>query len=330
MIFYLGPRRLWNSNKKLTKFVYVDGQPKSMCWSYFGNYLIWKDCSKVKEEKEVWSVLIPLDSTKEVLVGKLYHEYAFEYGLAEELHSANIQITSKNEDCFLSLEWTRIERKDYVLFLKNNDEGIFLSRYDYLPMCKVNQPKNGTIEEHFQAWESLFREKDIFNYFTYGIKYFKPELSPINLSKVKQKFLTNVKVYSENAQIYANMSHWNGNILPWKTNVISLDENRQLHGTCSFSLLVDHYNKTGTQDFLKWSLRYFSGRFEHGKLQGLASLLTWNGAVIMAMFKDGVLHGPTIAIGKIPIYDLGVRIIPLKCLGLMTYHVNNFFVETWV
>ena len=300
---------MWNPDDKLSTFAYVDGQPKSMCWSYFENYLIWKDCSMVKKEKEVWSVLIPLDTTKEILVGKLYHEYEFEFAFAEELYSINIQITSKNEECFLTLEWTRIEKKDYVLFLKYLDEGIHMSSYANLPMCKVNQPINAAIEDQFIAFENMFQNKDIGRYFTYGIRYFKPELSPLDPSKVKQNFLTNVKVYSENSQIYANMSHWNGNILPWKANVISLDENRQLHGTCSFSLLVDHYNKTGTQNFLNWSLRYFSGRFEHGKLQGLASLLTWNGAIIMAMFKDGVLHGPTIAIGKIPIYDLGVRII---------------------
>ena len=305
MYFIKGLKRTWNSYKNLTNFVYVDGQqPKSKCWSYFQDYLIWEDCSMVKENSEVWSLLIPLNSSKDILSGKIYYEKGFDFGVSEEIHNVNVQITSKNDACFLNLEWTKIEKKDYILFLKPSDREVMISSYETMPMCK----QNGTISEQFYAWKNLFHETEMERYFNFGVKYIKPELSPLNPLKVKQNFLTNVKVYSKSNGIYANMSHWQGNILPWKANEISLDKNGLFHGSCSFTLLPDLFNQTGTHEFLKWSLKYFAGRFEHGKLEGLASLITWNGAFILAMFKDGELHGPAIAIGGVPIYDLGVII----------------------
>ena len=315
---------MWNSDKNLTNLVYIDGQPKSMCWSYFQDYLIWEDCSIVKESSELWSLLVPLNSTKDILIGKIYSENSFEFGVGEEIHSVNVHITSENDSCFLTLEWTKIEKKDYVLFLKSSDREVSISSYETMPMCKENQPKNGTISEQYHAWNGLFQETQMGRYFHFGVKYFKPELSPLDPTKVKQKFLTNVKIYSKNNEIYANMSHWQGNTLPWKAHRISLDNNELLHGTCSFSLLVNWRNKTGTHEFLKWSLKYFSGRFEHGKLQGIASLITWNGAYIIAMFKDGELHGPAIAMGVVPIYDLGVINYTTLLLFKSTYKLSNY------
>ena len=130
----------------------------------------------------------------------------------------------------------------------------------------------------------------------------------MNISKVKQNFLIveKIEMHSDNSKIYAYLAHWKGKLVPWETKMISFDLNSNLHGVCAFELPEDKLNTTGRHDFLNWSLTYFSGYFNHGRLQGLVLMKTLKGSTVYAMFKDGELHGPAYAAGSIPIYDYEV------------------------
>ena len=174
-------------------------------------------------------------------------------------------------------------------------------------MCKATQSDNLTAKDEFLMWEQFISENLNFNDMIHMLSFLKPETSNLQAEKVKKKFISQVIIFTENNQILANMSHWEGKIATWKPYQISLDPNGKLHGVCGFDLLPEIYNKTGTHDFFHWSLKHFSGRFVHGKLEGFVSFLTWQGTVMLATFKNGELHGPAIGLGRVVVYDIWVR-----------------------
>ena len=46
-----------------------------------------------------------------------------------------------------------------------------------------------------------------------------------------------------------------------------------------------------------------SGRFKHGLLNGIVGLVTWQQQLVYSTFKDGIMHGPAIAYGTVPIMN---------------------------
>ena len=75
----------------------------------------------------------------------------------------------------------------------------------------------------------------------------------------------------------------------------------KIHGSAVLNLPTDHFNDTGRHEFLNWSLKSISGTFNHGIINGIACLITWQGQKIWATFKDGILHGPAFQYGVVPI-----------------------------
>ena len=64
---------------------------------------------------------------------------------------ADVEITSKDEECVLQLKWNVKEKLDYELFFGNNYTAkIPLKKSE--PLCKINQPKEGTPEDKFTAF----------------------------------------------------------------------------------------------------------------------------------------------------------------------------------
>ena len=133
-----------------------------------------------------------------------------------------------------------------------------------------------------------------------------PEISPMDSSKVRQKFMSKVSYFASENGIYVNMSVWEGPIATWKAKQISFDTQDKIHGECEFILNQEFFNNTGYHDMLQWSLKYISGRFEHGKLEGNAVLVTWRGLMLCATFNNGELHGPMLSYGRKFLYDLDV------------------------
>ena len=151
----------------------------------------------------------------------------------------------------------------------------------------------------------------------------KPEESDVDHFKVKQKFLIIDSIYGQSTgTLFAKISHWGGASIPWKFWG-SLDGKGLLHGSCTFELPQDFYNKTGTHEFLDWSISFFSGNFHHGKLNGVVTLKTWNGGNIFATFKDGEMHGPAFGFGRIPIFDLAVRIYEKPQRGQVVHELKD-------
>ena len=314
----MGIRRLWD-NGNLTAFKYTEGHSllsKSKCWKYFEKYqrkfLIFTDCSFIKDGDDDFSILVPLNVTEEILVGKV----DLKAGNVEDVYSAEIHITSKKDECILILDWTLSEQKDFRISLFKKDADIPINEYRTKPMCHINQTENAKPEDQLLAWEFFTAEKfenDVTNRAFEVLSYVKPETSTLDIKKVKNSFLSNVTIFIENEKIYANMSHWQGPILKWVPEMFSMDKDGLIHGVCNFDLTrADDMNKTGSPDFIDWKIKFFSGRFVHGKLQGLVVMMTWDGAIIFSTFKDGELHGPAFALGRIPIYDIGVSFYLLQ------------------
>ena len=96
----------------------------------------------------------------------------------------------------------------------------------------------------------------------------KPENSRIEPEKIRQDFITDLTIDGTKSP-QAHMSIWNGPIHPWNADYLTIDENMKPHGECVFNLVFEHYNSTGRHEFLNWSLKTISGKFIHGKLDGI-------------------------------------------------------------
>ena len=44
-------------------------------------------------------------------------------------------------------------------------------------------------------------------------------------------------------------------------------------------------------------------RFHHGLLNGIVGFITWQQQFVFATFKNGIMHGPTIVYGIVPILN---------------------------
>ena len=245
-----------------------------------------------------------LDVSKEILVGNVN----LMLGYAEDLYSANVTITSKEEECFKHFDWEIKEKKNFKLNFNGNIQ-IPDSNYETDPLCKKGQKSNGMPEQKFKIWEELIDDQSGEQNLGFQMLFhLKPDTSPMDPTKVKQKFLSDMTYFSEGPNIHVNMSVWEGPISTWKMQMGgSFDTQDQLHGICHFVLISKFINETGKHDFLDWSLEHFSGNFVHGKLQGIALLVTWRGVQMFATFKDGELHGPVSALGRKFLYDVEVK-----------------------
>ena len=322
-----GPERLWDSNNRLYSYSFKKkSKQKSKCWKADKNYLFWSDCSFVLEDaaEPFSTILIPFDTKKEILVGNV-NTIGSDNGnidaLVEDLFSAKIEMINNDHECFLMLNWDKKERKDFKLSLHRNGNQKQLP-LNYVPNKMCHDPNqfttNKTAKEQFEFWENFINDTFI-DGFENGyevLNLVKPEpSSTLELDLVQQKFISSsITIFISKNIFYANMSHWNGKSLPWRALEIHLDTNGNLHGKCSFLLEMNNWNTTGRHTLLNWSLKYFSGEFFHGKLHGLALLITWDGANIFATFQNGELHGPVFAFGTIPIYDMAVSVFLKKNL----------------
>ena len=305
-----GVVRKWDADKTLKSLMYVEKNLKvnrNRQWRVQENYLIWTEEFSTFYSGSVTEFLtffIPLDLSSEILVG----EFDPVLRLAKDLHSVNVQINSKKNDCFLDLTWTKLERKTFDLISSNGK----MIKIEHL---KDNAcPNFGTraTSEIFKKWQNRFAIPTQFAAidinitmlkFLHGVK---PLNEIINEQKVTKPFMTLKHIYFEDNVMKANISHWKGETLPWIVNTFGFDPEGQLHGVCQFELVPDYYNQTGTNDFFHWSINGFSGRFIHGKLEGLVGMTTWQGNVMMASFTNGEMHGPAISYGRSPAYDIWV------------------------
>ena len=269
-----------------------------MAWKYQKDNLIYLDRSFVTENS--WSIVIPLNISKDILVGKLNDVTH----TMDSLHTAKIVINSRESDCVLQLDWSfSKDMTHHYLHLATNT---LVPKFSYNTNQYCTLPAKN-LEEQFLMWENSLGA-EYTNLFPYkALTFLKPEESEMDHFKVKQKFMDNITIYEKEGVFYANISHWGGNIIPWEF-MGSLDYKGLFHGTCTFVLPVDYHNSTGTHNFLDWSIKLFSGTFDHGKLNGVGLIVTWDGANIFATFKDGELHGPAFAFGRIPVFDIAVRI----------------------
>ena len=226
----------------------------------------------------------------------------------EDMYSADVKITSEKENCFIHFDWKIKEKKDYKLILNGNIR-VPLFSYKTDPLCnKIQHNDNDKPEQTYLAWEKLINDEKTLK----GVQtlyHLKPEMSPMDPSKVKQKFMSNVTYISEGVNILVNMSVWEGPIATWVGSRVAFDTDGNLHGQCQLNLRREFINNTGHHDLLDWSLKFISGQFVHGKLQGHTFLTTWRGVGIIGTFKDGELHGPLHSLGRKFLFDIEV----IKC-----------------
>merc|ERR1711963_649521 len=109
---------------------------------------------------------------------------------------------------------------------------------------------------------------------------------------------------SESGIINVNFSLWNGPVQTWNTQILSIDDDFNLHGFVILTLAPKMFNTTGKHEFLDWSLKAIAGNFVHGKLEGIVTVSTWRGQHGAFTFQNGVMHGPAILYGAVAILDI--------------------------
>ena len=251
-----------------------------------------------------FELYLSLDSSKDILVGKV--NFVMEH--AEDIHGVDVKITSEKEECFLQLDLNIKEKKNFNLVFHDN---VKVPLYDNKKHSICNKfqhlQKKDKPEQTYLEWEKWINDGNNLKGFQ-ALYYREPEVSAMDHTKVKQKFITNITFISEGIHILVNMSVWGGPIATWRGSKLSFDTNGQLHGLCKLNLKYEFFNKTGHHNFLKWSLRFISGNFVHGNLEGNAVLITWRGVAIYAIFKNGELHGPVHSIGRKFLFDVEVTL----------------------
>ena len=127
------------------------------------------------------------------------------------------------------------------------------------------------VQYQFMDWGWYMGEYIHTDYFAGFLNLFsmKSETSEIEPEKVRQTFITNLTIDGSGKRTKANMSIWNGPIHPWNVDYLTIDENMKPHGYCVFNLPIEYFNSTGRHEFLNWSLKTISGKFIHGKLDGI-------------------------------------------------------------
>ena len=177
------------------RLYYEDGHRisiKGRTWKYFEDYLIWSSESAFFQyDNELWSVFVPMNTTEEIMVGK-FNQIS---GLADELHSAEVKITSSENDCFMVLKIKFLEKKDFKISFMKHKRRIPLIRYKTEPLCKVSKAK--TPSKQFLEWDEFMANTSVENESPENsfevLSYLKPETSKVDFSQKPKKFITKIK-----------------------------------------------------------------------------------------------------------------------------------------
>ena len=311
----IGMLRKWTAEKKLKSLSYIDENSfltKLRQWKVIGNYLVYtEDFSFFRStlKNGFQTLIVPMKSKEEMVVGNFNPTLGF----VKDIYSVDVQIKSRKEECFLDLKWRIKEYKTYDLIFIN---GTLIKKKHVADVnpCHIDLFKEKTSSIQFQEWEQNFKIPKNFNHIdlmlklTHILKSMPQANEPLDSSKIKIPFMNVKNIEFNNNLIRVNMSHWNGETLPWIPKKFGFDLKGRLHGPCSLELEPDFYNRTGTNKFAGWSLKAFSGVFKNGKLEDIVEMTTWQGNFILAVFENGELHGPAISYGRSPMYDIWVRI----------------------
>ena len=295
--------RHWNGKHELSELFYEDLKRKGRTWLRYDHYLVWADYGFVKQSiDEPSTILIPLDTESNPLIGTFDRNLEF----IENLHSVEIQISNPN-DCSLNLKWTVGEKLNYKIHLPSNQK--ISDDFRQHQNCQFNSlQEKSDLEEQFVAWnEFMYEYYKIQNLPFLNIFHVKPEISPLEPEKVKLPFLSKIEIISEK-HLWVKMSIWNGPIQVWKVNMMSIDENGDLHGAFAVELPNEEdHGKSGSIPNLDWSPKIISGNFVHGKLNGIVMILTYKLQAIFAMTQDNVFHGPCYVMGLASILEMESR-----------------------
>ena len=99
----VGLRRVWGPKGNLREISYFNETGRGYGWGMdFEKYLIYNDYSLVVDDMKL-SLFVPFNKTQNIFAGSYT---IISLGCVEDLHSVDVEISSKKEDCILNLKWT--------------------------------------------------------------------------------------------------------------------------------------------------------------------------------------------------------------------------------
>lgn len=251
-------------------------------------------------------IAIPLNETEQVYVGlDLPH-----LNLMTNVHTiSSLSISNTEASCVPELKWKENKKEDFDLRYFTYEKIMHFGPNQQL--CRANQTKEDVgVETRFNNFvdymSSFLTEADKGLSLLYHLE---PETSSVEPEKVKQPFMSNLTLFGDpsNRLIKLNMSVWNGPICTWTADSLGLDDNLMLNGYATLTIETQYLNRSGSHDFLNWGASQIAGTFVNGKLEGTTAIITWKGQILMAQFKNGIMHGPAFLSGQVPILDMEAR-----------------------
>ncbi len=249
-------------------------------------------------------IFIPLNTSEPVFVGSYNPILSY----ADNLHQAELEDVNF-EFCFPQMKWRVLQATDKVL--NSNGTDLVVMPKEEGQNCKVGQTEaTKTPEDKFVNWFMNITVKvQTSDSLIMNLLRIKKDSEPVDHLKVRQPFIANLTLLEGAVEGIAplNMSIWNGPVTTWDAHQIKLNHNMELHGTHDLRIRTEFLNNTGFHEFLDWSPRQIIGTFVNGKLQGLGVIVTWRGQHLVTFFEEGVLHGPGLLTGQVPVMDMEKR-----------------------
>lgn len=95
----IGVRRIWTAGGKLQEMYYFNETRIGPGWTmYQEKYLVYQDQSFIQDRLDL-TIIVPLNKSQKILAGKFHSAL----GLLEDVHSVDLEIVSKQEDCITNI-----------------------------------------------------------------------------------------------------------------------------------------------------------------------------------------------------------------------------------
>lgn len=303
-----GFQRVWDSKGRLLKAQKNSkGNKIGGQWHLMLDHLIYTNASFINNEEERLSVVIPLleDGTfGDPLVGS----FRPHLNMLENVHHVELtNVSSKESACLMEIEYKKLEKQEYRYILRNKSK-LPLSMHETTPLCSINssdisEVPGRRIQNILNSVDQLiYGENNLVNHNFYeGYKVLwrlKPITEDINESR-SLKLISNITFDHKRKNVTAVIL--GSAPLRITFNELHMNVSQELNGYCDISVAQDDRRYLPRDKALQWPPYRIRGMFNHGKLNGIVTIETNTISSGWALVRKGVMHGPVVFHGLMPV-----------------------------
>ncbi len=225
-----------------------------------------------------------------------------------EVHVTEVVTQAEDEGeayCVPKIGWTLGEKQNFVLDIRN-DERILLD-YRRHENCAVSSDRP---EDQFLDWQ----DRTVNPHLGSGIRAWsnlfsvRPETENLSDDVAKLAFIQEA-ILDDKAMGLYNLTLFDGD-QPSTFHLTEggLSPNGKFQGHCHLVSHMSLEKVVGSHPLLGWRPAIVEGHFRDGQPDGIFKITTFQGNIIWANLKNGVLHGPIFSWGVSAMLDTEVSI----------------------